>query len=310
MNKGRIFDIQRFSIDNGPGIRTTVFLKGCPLRCLWCSNPESQNPEPQLSYTVDTCIGCGECIKVCKPMAILQDSKGKAVVDRVRCTNCGDCAAVCYPGALVMVGHDAEVDEILEVVLRDRDYYASSGGGITVSGGEPLMQPQFLQALLHAARNERLHCCVDTSGFARPEVFDYLRSVVDLWLFDYKETDPLRHYTFTRSELSTILKRLEQLHDTGADIILRCPMIPDHNTRQDHLDGIVALTRRLPNLQGVELLPYFDIWRDKLKRFGITDILPKSVKPPSPETVKSWNDYLRNRGVRLLGADGKVKSSK
>ena len=306
MNKGRIFDIQRFSIHNGPGIRTTVFLKGCPLRCLWCSNPESQNPDPQLSYTVDTCIGCGECIKVCKTMAISQDADGKAVVDRVRCTNCGDCAPVCYPKALEMVGRDAGVKEVLDIVMRDRDYYSASGGGITLSGGEPLMQPQFVQALLQAAKNQGLHCCVDTSGFARQEVFDDLLPVVDLWLFDYKESDPARHFAFTRSELPTILKRLEQLHDAGADILLRCPMIPDHNAHQDHLDGIVALTRRLPNLRGVELLPYFDLWRGKLKRFGLTSNLPGSVKPPSRETMKSWNDYLRKRGVRLVGADGKV----
>ena len=301
MATGRIFDIQRFSIHDGPGIRTTVFLKGCPLRCLWCSNPESISPEPQLSYVADKCIACGECMKVCKPDAISKDAAGKAVVDRERCTNCGACAPVCDPKALEMVGRDAEVDEVLEVVLRDHDYYTESGGGMTLSGGEPLLQPEFAEDLLHAAKNRGIHCCVETSGYAGWEVLDRLRLAVDLWLFDCKETDPNRHAKFTGRELETITQRLQQLHDVGANILLRCPMIPGHNACKEHLDGIVALSRRLPNLQGVELLAYFDLWRGKLKRFGLKTDLPDSVKPPSRETVKSWNDYLRERGVRVIG---------
>lgn len=297
---GLVFDIQRFSIHDGPGIRTTVFLKGCPLRCLWCSNPESIDPKPQLSYMAERCIACGECVKVCKPQAIAQQATGKAVVDRSRCTNCGDCPPVCDPKALEMSGREVDADEVIDIVLRDRDYYQQSGGGLTLSGGDPLFQPDFAEELLHAAKNRGIHCCVETSGYAAAEVFERLRLVVDLWLFDYKETDPHRHAKFTGRELQTILERLQQLHDTGANILLRCPMIPDHNARQEHLDGIVALARRLPKLKGVELLPYFDLWRGKLKRFGLETELPGTVKPPSRETVNSWNDYLRNRGVRVV----------
>jgi pyruvate formate lyase activating enzyme len=300
MSTGRIFDIQRFSIHDGPGIRTTVFLKGCPLRCLWCSNPESIDPKPQLSYVAERCIACEACMDVCKPKAISFDAAGKAVVDRGRCRNTGDCASVCDPKALEMVGRDVDVAEVLEVVLRDRDYYRASGGGLTLSGGEPLWQPAFAEALLHAAKHAGLHTCVETSGYAGWEFLDRLRLVVDLWLFDCKETDPRRHAQFTGRELQTILKRLEQLHDTGARIRLRCPMIPQYNARREHLDGLVALAKKLPKLQGVELLPYFDLWRGKLKRFGLSTELPDSVKPPSRDTVKSWNDYLRDRGVRVL----------
>ncbi|MCX7887761.1 MAG: glycyl-radical enzyme activating protein [Verrucomicrobiae bacterium] len=300
MNKGRIFDIQRFCIHDGPGIRTTVFFKGCPLRCIWCSNPESIDPNPQLSYLPDRCIGCGECFKVCKPNALTKDSGGKAVVNRARCTNCGDCAPVCDPKALEMVGRDVTVDEVLEVVMRDHDYYVRSGGGLTLSGGEPLFQPEFAEELLHAAKNRGLHCCVETSGYAPWPVFERLQPVVDLWLFDYKETAPALHAKFTGRELETILERLRQLHDAGAKILLRCPMIPQHNARRDHLDGIVALSRKLPKLVGVELLPYFDLWRAKLKRFGLTTSLPDTVKPPSREAVKAWNGYLRERGVPVV----------
>ena len=301
MSTGRIFDIQRFSIHDGPGIRTTVFLKGCPLRCLWCGNPESIDPKPQLSYVADKCIACGECFKVCKPNALSKDAAGKAVVDRARCTNSGDCAPVCDPKALEMVGRDMTADEVIEVVLRDRDYYAQSSGGLTLSGGEPLLQPEFAEDLFHAVKNRGIHCCIETSGYAAWDVFERLRRVVDLWLFDFKETDPRLHEKFTGRENQTILERLQQLHDAGAEILLRCPMIPGHNARKEHLDGIVALSRRLPRLRGVELLPYYDLWRAKLKRFGLTAHLPESVKPPARETIKSWNAYLRERGVRVRG---------
>ncbi len=301
MSTGRIFDIQRFSIHDGPGIRTTVFLKGCPLRCLWCGNPESIDPKPQLSYLDDKCIACGECFKVCKPGALSRDPAGRAVVDRGRCTHCGECAPVCDPKALEMVGRDAGVDEVIEVVLRDRDYYAQSGGGLTLSGGEPLLQPEFAEDLFHAAKNHGVHGCLETSGYAPWDVFERLRRVVDLWLFDFKETDPRLHEKFTGRENQTILDRLQRLHDAGGAILLRCPMIPGHNARKEHLDGIVALSRKLPHLQGVELLPYYDLWRAKLKRFGLTTQFPESVKPPTGETVKAWNAYLRERGVPVKG---------
>ena len=200
-----------------------------------------------------------------------------------------------------MVGRDTEVDAVMDVVLRDRDYYTQSSGGMTISGGEPLLQPEFAESLLHAAKNQGLHCCVETSGYAGWEAFDRLRLVVDLWLFDYKETDPHRHARFTGRERQTIVQRLQQLHDAGAPILLRCPMIPELNARRDHLDGIVALSRRLPRLKGVELLPYFDFWRGKLARFGLKTELPTTVKPPARETLDGWNAYLRERGVRVVG---------
>ena len=341
MSTGNIFDIQRFSIHDGPGIRTTVFMKGCPLRCLWCGNPESINPQPQLSYQYEQCIACGECLKVCGPSAISvfaeglgfsargmneavasffakatqdktadsaeklrassEEASGKVVVDRACCTNCGLCAPVCDSKALEMVGRDMEVDKVMEVVLRDRDYYEKSGGGMTLSGGEPLLQPKFAESLVRAAKKQGIHCCVETAGYADWEAFERLRSVVDLWLFDFKETDSDLHVKFTGQGNQSILERLTQLHDAGEKVLLRCPMIPGYNARKQHLDGIVALAGRLPKLEGVELLPYYDLWRAKLKRFGLVTDLPDSVKPPLRETVKSWNDYLRERGVKVVG---------
>jgi pyruvate formate lyase activating enzyme len=299
--KGRIFDIQRFSIHDGPGIRTTVFLKGCPLRCLWCHNPEGISPKPSLSYLPEKCIGCGECFKVCPEDAL---GKGmpvamgpKAALDRVRCTGCGACDPVCDAKALQMVGREIDTDEVLNVVLRDRDYYAASGGGLTLSGGEPLFQPEYAEALLRAAKSAKIHTAVETSGFADWGVFERLLPSVDLFLFDCKETNAQLHESFTGQSNVGIRQNLRRLHAAGVNILLRCPVIPEFNARNEHLDGIAALARELPNLKGVELLPYHRLGRAKLNRFGLFTRMPESVKPPDRETVDGWVARLEQRGV-------------
>lgn len=297
---GRIFDIQRFSIHDGPGIRTTVFLKGCPLHCTWCHNPESISPKLSLSYLRDRCIGCGQCFGVCPEKALVRSGGGKATVDRPRCTNCGLCAAVCDAKALEAVGRDTTVEQVLDVVLRDRDYYAASGGGMTLSGGEPLYQPEFAGALLAAARSKGVHTVVETSGYAEWPVLERLASSVDLFLYDCKESDPKLHEGFTGKTNELIRSNLRALHNAGANILLRCPMIPEYNARKEHLDGIAALARELPNLKGVELLPYHRLGLPKINRFGLVSRMPESVKPPDPRTFGSWNDYLIARGVKVV----------
>jgi pyruvate formate lyase activating enzyme len=302
--QGRIFDIQRFSLHDGPGIRTTVFLKGCPLHCLWCHNPESISPKPLLSYLPDKCIGCGDCFGVCREGAL---GKGKpvalgprAALDRTRCTNCGACAPACAPEALQMVGREVESGEVLEVVLRDRDYYARSGGGMTLSGGEPLFQPEFAAALLKAAKAAGLHTAVETSGFAEWSVFELVRGSVDLFLFDYKETSAQLHESFTGQSNVQILSNLRQLHGTGTNILLRCPVIPEYNARAEHLDAIAGIMKELPKLKGVELLPYHRLGRAKLNRFGLYTRMPESVAPPDRATVDSWVTRLEKRGVATV----------
>ncbi len=301
MVTGKIFDIQRFSIHDGPGIRTTVFLQGCPLRCVWCGNPESIPVEPSLSYRSEKCIACGACLSLCSRQALSGDTAGKVVVDRQRCDACGDCAPACDPKALEIVGRTATVQEVLDVVLRDKAYYETSGGGVTLSGGEPLWQPEFAAELLRQAKDHQLHTAVETSGFALWGSIRPLLPLVDLWLFDVKETDNRRHEEYVGKPLEPILSNLRQLHDQGANLVIRCPMIPQHNARSEHLNGLVTLAHSLPHIQGVELLPYYDLWRAKLDRFGLKSDFPATVKPPNAGTVRAWREYLKVRGVPVIG---------
>jgi pyruvate formate lyase activating enzyme len=201
---------------------------------------------------------------------------------------------------LELVGREVTVGEVLDVVLRDREYYRASGGGLTLSGGEPLFQPAFAAALLAGAKERGLHCCVETSGYALWGAVRDLVPLVDLWLFDFKETNRQLHEKFVGKPPDLILANLRQLHDAGAKIIVRCPLIPQHNARPEHLDGIVALSRQLPKLEGFELLPYYDLWRAKLARFGLASSLPETVQPPDRDTVNGWKAYLQRHGVRVV----------
>lgn len=301
MLTGRIFEIQRYCIHDGPGIRTTVFLKGCPLNCLWCHNPEGISRERALSFIFARCIGCGYCFRTCAQQAHAMADKAHTL-DRSRCRVCGACARECYAGALEMVGRDVTVEETLAEVLKDRPFYETSGGGMTLSGGEPLMQIDFTEALLRAAREVGLNNCMETCGFADYNRFERVIGLVDLFLYDLKETDPARHQEFTGVPLEPILRNLRALHAAGAAIQLRLPIVPGCNDRPEHLRAVAALARELPKLRGVEIMPYHRLGESKVERMGLTGRARAKATPPPPAEVERWVALLNAEGVKATGS--------
>ncbi len=226
--KGVLLDLQRTSFHDGPGIRTAVFLKGCPLRCLWCHNPKSQSREKEISFRADACVLCGKCVVTC-PQGAHTIVGGVHRFDRSRCDRCGKCAEECLYEALKVAGVERTVEEVLAEVLRDRSYYDQSGGGLTITGGEPMLQEKFTFALLKAAKAEGIHTCLDTSGWASRRAYERMLPFVDAFLYDYKATDPETHRRLTGVSNDRILDNLDFLYHRNARILLRCPLIPGVN---------------------------------------------------------------------------------
>jgi len=292
IEKAIISDIQRACMHDGPGIRTTIFLKGCPLNCLWCHNPETLAPQPQLFFQYDRCTYCGDCVSACpNQVHLVEDDKHTIAYEN--CQLCGKCVEACNFDALRIVGREMTVEEVLSEVLPDLDFYRNSGGGITLSGGEPLFQFGFAKALLKRCKSLGINTCVETSGFVSPFKFKQLLPFIDVLLYDYKLTGTELHTTYTGVPDQVILENLNAAYRYGTAIYLRCPIVPGINDTDEHFTAIAALSEQYPKLKGIELLPYHDAGNSKRTSIG-KEMTLEGVKTVLPETVREWKEKFNS----------------
>ena len=288
--KGLVFNIQKFSLHDGPGIRTIVFLKGCPLACMWCSNPESQSTSRELVYASDRCIGteeCDRCITVCLEQAITKDAEGKICIDRSICDGCGDCAFVCPSRALEESGEWVSVDDVVRIVEEDDAFYVRSGGGLTVSGGEPLAQGAFVRALLGAARSRGIDTAIETSGLCTWKTMRDVAPLTERIFFDIKCLDPEKHAQVTGVSNRKILQNFQRLRAEfpEVDVVVRTPVIPGVNDSADEIEAIVEFVNDAGGASAYELLPYHGFGEPKYAKLGRHYSL-RDLNPASNERMK------------------------
>ena len=277
---GVVTDIQHFSIHDGPGIRTTVFVKGCNLRCFWCHNPETIAVRPELQYFPDRCIACGACVEVC-PESAHAVRDGKHSFDRARCTGCGACAQVCYARALEMAGRIRTAQEVVQIVLRDRVFYETSGGGVTVSGGEPLLQPDFTRSVLAGCREAGIHTAIETAGNVSWDRIATVLPVTDLVMMDIKTMDPVTHRREIGASNARVLENARRLSESGVPLIVRTPVVPGVNDEEASVGAIAAFASELPTLVGYELLRFHMMAGAK---YAALDLECRAADLPGPTT--------------------------
>ena len=298
MKSGIVFDFKKYSIHDGPGIRTTVFLKCCPLACWWCHNPESISPRPAVLYRRERCIGCGACILACPGKAIRPTDEG-FLADPALCEGNGACAEACPSTARELVGRNMTSGEVLEVIRKDILFYDESGGGATFSGGEPLLQPEFLQEMLLGCRESGIHTAVDTTGFAQASVLLETAALTDLFLYDIKHMDPEKHRLYTGVDNTLILENLKTLTESGAKVAIRIPFIPGVNDDEENISRTGEFVSRLSGIVSVHLLAYHTSARNKYAKWGKTYRLPDTL-PPSEENTRAAALNLKSFGLNVL----------
>ena len=333
--EGTIFNIQRFSIHDGPGIRTTVFLKGCNLRCFWCHNPESWSALPQIQHFPQKCISCGKCLSVCPRKAHQVQAEGRKVFDRAVCRACGTCATNCYSGALALTGKRMTVEEVVAEAEKDRLFYENSGGGVTFSGGEPLLQKEFLREALVECRRRGLHTAVDTAGNVPQDSFREILPHTCLFLFDMKAADPEKHKKATGVSNKRILDNLRQLAATAREqnspspcgegvapaaspaatpaatraatsaadagsfqIWVRIPVIPGLNDDTQEMMAMADILQNIPGIAKVELLPFHRLAAGKYESLDM-EYLAREMEAPLPEQVEEWKQLFREKGIQV-----------
>jgi pyruvate formate lyase activating enzyme len=290
-----VLKIQRFCINDGPGIRTTLFLKGCPLQCRWCHNPEAIPAEPMLMWNERLCASCGLCVERCPTGAQMQEGD-KHSVDFEKCTACGECVKVCMAGALKIHGSRDAVESVMEQVLKDRDYYENSGGGVTFSGGEPLAQPDVAVALARACHAEKISVWLDTSGFASTEVFDRVSAEVDGFLYDIKLMNPDLHLEYCGVDNAQILANFRRAVETGKPVRMRVVLTPGLSDTEENLNGIVKLIEETGFDGPVDLMPYHRMGGGKYTGLGL-ETRTEAFEPPTPERLADVVAYFEKEGI-------------
>jgi pyruvate formate lyase activating enzyme len=283
MTIGIIFDIKRYAINDGPGIRTAIFFKGCPLECWWCHNPEGQSSQPQLMFRSNRCKAFKACIDAC-PKGVIKWENG-SITDWELCDDCGTCVAVCMAGAREIVGRTVTVNQLMGEIERDIPFYDQSGGGVTFTGGEPLYQSNFLFDALNACKQRGIHTIVDTSGQASWEGYEQINPSVDIFLYDLKLMDEAAHRKYTSVSNQMILENLQRLSATGAHIIVRIPLIPGINDDDDNIERSALFLRGLPCLDGVEIIPYHEIGLAKYQALGMKYKLD-AIRPTTNKRIE------------------------
>ena len=280
MNKPKILEFKRFAVHDGDGIRTTVFFKGCPLKCVWCHNPEGISPKAELGYFSHKCVGCGECAKVCDCHTV---TEGIHTFDREKCVQCGKCVQVCPAEALKLYGEDIEIEKIVDILSEDIEFYKNSGGGVTLSGGECLLFPEFCAEILRRCKERGINTAVDTCGYVKREAIDAVMPHTDVFLYDIKAYDEDCHIRCTGHSNKIILENIKYIDSQDKNIEVRIPYVPEYN--EDQIEKIAAFLSELKNVVKVKILPYHDYARSKYLALGMCDSLP-TVLPAKEQTEK------------------------
>lgn len=294
---GTVFNVQHYCIHDGPGIRTNVFIKGCPLRCLWCANPESQSGVPQLLYRRDKCVGCGRCIDACPRKAISMTEDGKVITDRKLCNGCGSCVSACPADAREIMGSTVTVGEVFDEVNGDALFYGADGG-ITVTGGEALAHPRFTQALLQLCKDAGLTTCVETCGHVPWEIMQPVVSLCDTVLYDVKQMDTGKHREYTGQGNELILENLHRIDkETNADIWVRVPTIPGYNADDENIAATAAFVKEnLTHCSQIHLLPFHNLGEAKFEQLENTPNGFSSHVPENAE-MERLRDIVRSYGI-------------
>ncbi len=299
-NEGIVLNLQRFSVHDGPGIRTLVFMKGCPLRCLWCSNPESQTVGFQLGFIESRCVGCGKCIEVCPVKAIKRLEDGRIYNNRALCTNCGKCVEVCLYEAREIAGKESAIEKLVKEVEEDRDFYANSGGGVTVGGGEPLIQHGFVREFLKRCQDRWLHTAMETCGHSPWEHLEKVLEYVDYLFYDIKHMDPVIHREITGVSNELILGNIEKIiaNRIVPAIVIRIPVIPGLNDSEANIESTAKFISGLGPVKGIELLPYHRLGNSKYDQFGMKYKLDE-LRAPCEDHMQKLNSIIESFGLAI-----------